>query len=60
MVLEEQGSDEADNGGLVMEDPDDIAATLDFAGEAFERVRAAQFGTVLESDIFTLTHTRRV
>ena len=47
VLLEEQGAYEADEGGLVREDPDDIAATLDFTVEAFERVRALQFGAVL-------------
>ena len=40
VLLEEQGADEADDGGLVREDPDDIAAALDFAVEPLERVCA--------------------
>ena len=40
VLLEEQGADEVDDGGLVREDPDDIAAALDFAVEPLERVCA--------------------
>ena len=47
VLLEEQGADEAHDGGLVGEDADDIAAALDFAIEAFEWVRAVQLGAVL-------------
>jgi hypothetical protein len=47
VLLEQQGADEADEGGLVGEDADDFAVPLDFAVEAFERVCAVDLDPVL-------------
>jgi hypothetical protein len=38
MLLQQQGTDETDDGVFVGEDADDVAATLDLAVQAFERV----------------------
>ena len=47
ILFEQQSSDEADDGSLVGEDADHVAATLDLAVEAFERVGAVYLGAVL-------------
>ena len=41
VLLEQDGADEADDGGLVGEDADDLGAALDLAVEALERVGAS-------------------
>ena len=38
VLVREHGSDEADGGGVVGEDPDDVGASLHFRDQAFERV----------------------
>ena len=47
ILFEQQGADEADDGGLVGEDADDLAAPLDFPVQAFERVCAVDLGAML-------------
>ncbi len=49
----EDGTDEAHNGVLVGEDPDDIGPALDLLVEALQRVSAVKFGAVLgrEGDV---------
>ena len=46
VLLEQDGADEADDGGLVGEDADDLGAALDLAVEALERVGRVQLGPV--------------
>ena len=46
ILFEQQGTDESDDGSLVGEDADNVAATLDLAVEAFERVGAVDLGAV--------------
>jgi hypothetical protein len=47
ILLEQQGTDKADHGGLVGEDADDLAASLDLAIEAFERIGGVQLDAML-------------
>ena len=47
VLLHEDGADEADDGVLVGEDPDDIGSTLDLLVEALQRVGAVKLGAVL-------------
>jgi hypothetical protein len=44
ILLEEQGVDQADDGGLVGKDPDHIGAPLDLLVDALERMRAVKLG----------------
>jgi hypothetical protein len=47
VLFEQDGTDEAGDGGLVGEDADDLGASLDLAVQAFERIGAMQLGAVL-------------
>jgi len=47
ILFEQNGADEACDGGLVGEDADDLGAALDLAFQSLERVCAVQFGAVL-------------
>jgi hypothetical protein len=47
VLLGEQRADEADHGGVVREDPDDVGAPADLLVDPLERVRAAELGPVL-------------
>ena len=47
VLLEQDGADQADDGGLVGEDADDVGAALDLAVEPLERVGGVQLGPVL-------------
>ena len=47
VLFEQDGADEADDGGLVGEDADDLGAPLDLAVEALERIGRVQLGAVL-------------
>ena len=47
VLLEEDGADEAGDGGLVGEDADDLGAALDLAVEPFERVGGVKLRPVL-------------
>ena len=47
ILFEQQGADETNDGSLVGEDADNVAATLDLAVEAFERVGAVYLGAML-------------
>ena len=42
VLLDQQGSGEADHGGVVGKDPDDIGASADLAVHALERICGAQ------------------
>ena len=46
VLLEQDGADEAADGGLVGEDADDIGATFDFAVEPLDGVGGVDFGAV--------------
>ena len=46
VLFEQQRPDESDDGSLIGEDTDHIAASLDLAVEAFERVGAVDLGAV--------------
>jgi hypothetical protein len=45
VLLEEDGADQAGDGGLVWKDADDIGAALDLAVEAIDRVCRVQLGS---------------
>src|SRR3546814_13445541 len=47
VLLQQQGADQAGDGGLVGKDPDHLAAALDLAVEALERVGGMELGAVL-------------
>ena len=47
VLFEQQCADQADNGGLIGEDTDDLAAALDLAVEPFEWVGAVYLGAML-------------
>jgi hypothetical protein len=42
VLFEQQRAGEADEGGVVGEDPDDVGAAADLAVDAFKRVGAPQ------------------
>ena len=46
VLFEKHGADQADDGGLVREDADDVSAALDLLDQSFERVGAVQLGPV--------------
>ena len=47
ILLQQQRTDQAGDGGFVGEYADDLAASLDLAIESFERVGAVQLGAML-------------
>ena len=47
VLFDQQRAGEADHGGVVGEDPDDVGAAADLAVDALERVGGAQLGPVL-------------
>jgi len=44
--LDQQSTDETDDGGVVGKDPDDVGASLEFAVQAFDRVVGPDLGPV--------------
>ena len=55
VLFGENGADEADDGGVVGEDPDDVGASLDLAVQPFNGIRAVKLGAVL-GRIWALHH----
>ena len=51
VLLEQDGADEAGDGGLVGEDADDFGAPLDLAVQSLERVGGVQLGAVLAGKV---------
>jgi hypothetical protein len=47
VLFKQQRADQADDGGFVGEDADDVAAALDLAVEPFERVGAVYLAAML-------------
>ena len=47
ILLEQQGTSEPQERGVVGKDPDDVGAAADLAVDPLERVRAAQLGPVV-------------
>ena len=58
VLFEQDGADEAGDGGLVREDADDLGAPLDLAVEALQRVGAVQLGTMLGGEAHVGQHIR--
>ena len=56
ILFEQQSTDEADDGSFVREDSDHVAASLDFAVEAFERIGAVDLGAVLDREVHIGQH----
>ena len=55
-LLEENGADEADDGGRIWKDADDILTSLDFAAQPLNRVGAVDFGAVLAREVHVGEH----
>src|SRR5687767_3877572 len=47
VLLEQDGADETDDGGVVGEDADDVGAPLDLADRPFDGIGGMQLGAVL-------------
>jgi hypothetical protein len=56
VLLEGHGADQADDGGLVREDPDHVRSPLDLLVEPFERVGAVKLGAVLGRERHVAEH----
>ena len=56
VLFQEQRADQPGDGGFVREDPDDVAAPLDLAVEALQRVCAVELGTVLDGEAHVGQH----
>ena len=53
VLLEQDGADQADDGGLVGEDADDVGAPLDLADRPLQRVGGVQLGAVLAGKLMS-------